>query len=60
MTDKLRECPFCGGNNVGVFKHEFFYKSYLYTANCYDCHFGLKMVKTEEEAIEAWNKRVSE
>ena len=57
MTDKLKPCPFCGGNNVGVFKHEYFYKSHLYAAHCYDCHFGLKMVETEEEAITTWNTR---
>ena len=57
MTDKLKPCPFCGGNNIGVFKHEYFYKSHLYAANCYDCHFGLKMVATEEEAIKIWNTR---
>ena len=57
MTDKLKPCPFCGGNNVGVFKHEYFYKSHLYAAHCYDCHFCLKMVETEEEAIKAWNTR---
>lgn len=53
----LRECPFCGGENVGVFEHKYFYKSYLYTVNCFDCHFGLKLVETEEEAITAWNTR---
>ena len=29
----------------------------LCEVHCYDCHFGLAPVRTEEEAIKAWNTR---
>lgn len=57
---ELKPCPFCGGKNVGIWhKHPV---SPLIKGSCevrcYDCHFGLAQVRTEEEAIEAWNRRV--
>ena len=52
---KLLPCPFCGGNNVGVWHNQFFESGF--EVHCYDCHFGLMPVGTEEEAIEQWNTR---
>ena len=57
MTDKLRECPFCGGNNVDVFNWEVTFQGDYFKAYCKDCDFELKPQRTEEEAIKAWNKR---
>lgn len=58
---ELKPCPFCGGNNVGVW-HEFWYVAERddYAVQCYDCHFGLSIKHTEKEAIEAWNRRAND
>lgn len=57
MTDKLRECPFCGGENVEVFAWEVTYQGNFFKPYCKDCDFELKPQMTEEEAIKAWNTR---
>ncbi len=54
MDEKLKLCPFCGG------------KAYVYidpaamhgwTVSCYGCLAIMRGFQTEQEAIEAWNKR---
>ena len=57
---KLKKCPFCGSDA----EIKAVYKSGLYHAICsnndcdvYPCG---NMFLTEQEAIEAWNKRASE
>lgn len=64
MSDKtsdkrLLNCPFCGGNKVGLWHNKSISPLILGTHNvqCYDCHFGLAPSKTKEEAIEKWNTR---
>ena len=52
---ELKRCPFCGGDNVGVWHSKF--NTHWYEVHCYDCHFGLSQSYTEEEAIKAWNTR---
>lgn len=56
---KLKPCPFCGGDNVGIWENKPITKIIptTYEARCYDCHFGLSPSKTKEEAIVAWNTR---
>lgn len=53
MSDKLKPCPFCGGMNL------YYAAGRFYAVECSDC--GAKVVgafRTEEEAAEAWNRRV--
>lgn len=64
MSDKtsdkrLLNCPFCGGNKVGLWHNKSISPLILGTHNvqCYDCHFGLAPSKTKEEAIKKWNTR---
>lgn len=58
MTDKIKSCPFCGGDNVGIWENRApASKDFRYYANCYDCHISLGFEKTKEEAIEKWNTR---
>lgn len=58
MEDRLKPCPFCGGDNVGIWENRApASKDFRYSANCYDCHISLGFEKTKEEAIEKWNTR---
>lgn len=53
MNDKLKPCPFCGGMNL------YYAAGRFYAVECSDC--GAKVVgafRTEEEAAEAWNRRM--
>ena len=54
-SDTLRPCPFCGGDDVGVFPgmHEF-------DVMCFDndCFARGPGLPTREQAIAAWNRRV--
>lgn len=55
MTE-LKPCPFCGskhirfkrGSNAGVW------------LQCENCFTEINLYRTEEEAIEAWNRRVTD
>ena len=50
---KLRECPFCGGEAEC---YELILEGWL--CGCKKCGVAFHKL-TEEEAIEAWNKRVT-
>jgi Lar family restriction alleviation protein len=50
MSEKLKPCPFCGGNNLSVKGVT------VYWVECNDCNAASSVHKTEEEAIEAWNR----
>ena len=63
MQNELRECPFCGGEAeiipfdrkaLGVWKFHFFY------VQCRLCSNGTHVFTYEIDAIEAWNRRVSD
>ena len=56
MTDQeLKPCPFCGGKG-NIFFHP--YDGY-WCAECAICPCKIKsFFLTEEDAIEAWNKRI--
>ena len=54
MTE-LRKYPFCGGE-ADTYPYDF---SGWYIG-CSECSCDLGVFDTKEEAIEAWNKRVSE
>ena len=52
---KLKPCPFCGGEASMYIAYDD-----GYYVCCDECGCGLPVYNTEEEAIEAWNKRVGE
>lgn len=53
MSEELKPCPFCGGNNLSVEGITF------YWVECIDCNASISGHETEEQAIEAWNRRAS-
>ena len=59
MNDKLKPCPFCGKNKVGIIE-----KNGKYRVICIsrDCHIEPRTnyKDTKQEAIEEWNRRVNE
>ena len=54
MSDKLKPCPFCGG------EAKFFEdKGYqIYSVTCTECDAGTNAYGIEQDAIDAWNSRV--
>ena len=55
MTE-LKPCPFCGGE-AEIFVSDVTDRALVY---CRGCDAQIQMKPNEEEAIEAWNKRVGE
>ncbi len=53
MTEKLKPCPFCGGKA----RVKCSIKEDLWGVACYKCECCTKVFFSEEEAIEAWNRR---
>jgi hypothetical protein len=62
--DKLKPCPFCGGTNTRMYSlkgpslHGF-----IHICDGFDDYMvkvESRLFTTEEEAIEAWNRRVSD
>lgn len=57
--EELKKCPFCGGNNVGVWHNTPISPIVAdrYEVRCYDCHIGTPVLTNKKKAIEAWNTR---
>ena len=55
MTDKIRECPFCGGEAM-LRKRGRNTQNYVV---CENCGAVSKITETEADAIEAWNNRTT-
>lgn len=51
---ELKPCPFCGGK-ARLDRYEHFYR-----VLCTDCPASTEWLYSEQEAIEAWNRRVNE
>ena len=56
MAD-LKPCPFCGGKAVVTAKLPYFGENETLSVMCKECNASSKHKRTEEEAIEAWNRR---
>ena len=52
-NETLRECPFCGGNDLR-------YKAIHGVIHCNSCHAEGGFAQTENKAIIAWNTRSTE
>ena len=53
MNDKLKPCPFCGGEAIIDGCDET-----LWIVICKECNASIGYKETKEEAIEAWNRRI--
>lgn len=60
-VDHNKECPFCGGNRQDVYTYEHTFVTLPtiinYEITCYDCGCNLSGFDTEEDALDAWNRR---
>ena len=55
MSDKLKPCPFCGGNAVYIEKRDIFISKFVTCAKC-----GIETRRNylrKDKAIEHWNTR---
>lgn len=61
MSEKLKKCPFCGGDAViSEAKRGYPYNQHLpFTVKCGECHcaLALQFFRTMDDAISAWNRR---
>ncbi len=65
MIEKLKPCPFCGGE-AKIVHHKFFsevvrhWEDGGYSIECKNCHAsGYQLWSCEKQASKAWNRRVS-
>ena len=57
--DKLKPCPFCGSDNMGVYEHSYPMEHY-YFVFCNECKAESGNFETKEKAILAWNRRAED
>ena len=59
MADKLKPCPFCGGDNTDIISADIIAGTQYWRIHCYGCGCTQTPVSDKEEAIEKWNNRPS-
>lgn len=62
MTDKLKPCPFCGGNNIGItYVESYSVDSSYETFGCKSCGIGIDQydAKSPQQELNEWNKRTT-
>ena len=57
---ELKPCPFCGDTYIIVRSHINYYTVGCNSLSCVCLHTHGKPFKTEEKAIEAWNRRIKD
>ena len=60
MTEKLKPCPFCGGDAKVLPGSGIFNDQMLWVAICVECKAKSRDFWTQDEAIAAWNRRADE
>ena len=58
MTEKLKPCPFCGGE-AEVYENEY-ENITLFMVACKNCGISTAGYDYEEDAIKDWNRRAGE
>lgn len=56
MAEKLKPCPFCGGEAY-IVKLNILFDPII--VGCKNCGCSVKRTNEVEEAVRAWNRRVS-
>ena len=57
---ELKPCPFCGGKPFVSARLPYFGEELTVAVVCEDCNASSKHKVKEEDAIEAWNRRVED
>ncbi len=57
MTEKLKPCPFCGGEEISVGSFGAASGTFLHYVKCEECDGASTNHQFEDEAIAAWNRR---
>ena len=58
MKQKLLKCPFCGHKKIEVYVENYdLDSSVIYSRICVKCRANGPWKDTEQQAIDAWNKR---
>jgi Lar family restriction alleviation protein len=55
---ELRECPFCGCENVQVSSYPLFNGEQRYAVICVGCLTSLSKSASRQEAVDRWNRRI--
>lgn len=58
MTDKLKPCPFCGGEAEHIKTHLYGKVSGHFIA-CKKCECQIKIFSSKQNAEKAWNRRAN-
>lgn len=59
MSETLKNCPFCGGNDIEILTYEEEYHT-RNVAECMDCGARGVVSSSIDDAIETWNTRPEE
>ena len=57
MGEKLKPCPFCGGDNIDIIPADIIAGTPYWRIYCYRCGCTQTPISSKDEAIEEWNKR---
>lgn len=55
--ENAKPCPFCGSSDITLRSEPFWN---LFVVSCHHCYVQNRGYETEEEAVEAWNKRTGD
>lgn len=59
MTE-LKPCPFCGGEALTTYNTKFGFQVFCSNEKCFMNTIIMTSFDTEEQVIEAWNRRVEQ
>lgn len=59
MSEKLKPCPFCGGN-ASIYEVSNDEENFVgYMVSCDDCDCGTTVFNVRDIAVQSWNKRIA-
>lgn len=60
MNEQLKKCPFCGSEADTAYNERFNYQVFCTNDSCFMNTITMYGMATEEDAIEAWNRRAND